>query len=238
MREHLPNRAVSKSEMLTAYAYVLFQPLLELNADTIVKRVRDAYAHCGSYSDTGSSTTVYQGEDGLVTHSEARFRTTFSRPGNLNFVFEERSGPFQRLSRYVLSAKNKVDSSTLTAMTIDEDGSIERNVPISLAVAGLTGVTASASRKVPRMLLPRWISGQDLLDSDDLTFSGLSSLNGSPSLILESKSKGARYWIDAERYLVLQTIEKATVTQKESSANLQFTHTIRYNPRIRPHARS
>jgi len=123
-------------------------------AKDIIIQMASVYKNCKSYSDTGLVKTVFFMENAKSFITEKPFSTAFVRLGKFRFEYTSKFSPKSKSYRYIIWAKGKN-----VRTWWDAKPGIKKQVSLSMAIAGATGVSGGSSHTVPVLLMPK-IGGQ------------------------------------------------------------------------------
>ena len=183
-------------------------------ATALIQRMTEAYGALKSYADTGTHESIHDGE----VLSTAKFSTHYRAPDNLRFEYvDSLNGWFN--TTYVLSKQGdsvRVESSIGGFPDIGND--------LSLAIAGLYGVTSATSGNIPEFLLR--VGNGKLVHLVDLTIqSEAKADDGTLCLRLHGKDFGSHQrtiWIGKDDLLIRKI---------EAVENAENRQTTTYSPR-------
>ena len=106
-----------------------------------------------------------------------------------------------------------------------------RDLSLSLAIAGATGVSGGAAHLIPALLLPEAIAGSTLTVARDPKLAGEETLDGVSCLKVEFRGIGERdssAWLEKDTLLLRRLVEETTVQGS------RVTTTTNYVPSLNP----
>jgi hypothetical protein len=173
----------------------------------ILERVRDTYASCASYRDTGDVVTVFIHEQ---QHPHRRttstpFSTRFARPDRFRFEFRNRDiGPEEDWQRYLIVAGAGVVRRWWSIKPEEQHPETLAN-----ALGGAAGVSGGSSHTVPCLLMPE-LNRRVVERVTESRYEGEEPIDGRPCHRIFCRfDRGGEetWWIDAESLLLRRILE-------------------------------
>jgi len=188
--------------------------------------VAKAYASCSSYRDTGVAVTLL----GSMTMTTA-FKTAFVRPDRFRFEYHQRPSRLLPGSRMIVW-KERADVRVWWTV----GGKVEAKESLDLALAGATGVSSGTAHTIPRLLMPRVVSGLSLAELRGLSIVGEGNVAGDVCVRIRGqhpRSSGTWYtlWIEKGRHLI-RKLEDQEEVKGATGMKLRTTCTTIYSPEL------
>lgn len=121
----------------------------DLSPHDILRSMRETYAKCHSYQDSGCVRTTFPGSTTISGGLETKqpFMTAFVRPDRFRFEFQNTdSDPWRR---YIV-----FQSGSMACSWWDVQPGIKELDCLSRGLAGATGVSGGSARTIPAFLMP------------------------------------------------------------------------------------
>lgn len=165
---------------------------LDPSAETIISRMRQAYATCNSYQDTGVQSSTYSPSSST---DEKSFSTVFVRSEQFRFAFKDLQMSSQ--PSYIIW-RNGADILSWW----DIDPGIQTEDSLAMAIAGAYGVSLGLSGTIPSFLMPDeaglYYTIPNAQRLDDAVVDGVNCYQ----VIYTFGNDQITYWIDAKTYLI------------------------------------
>jgi outer membrane lipoprotein-sorting protein len=212
------------------------KPDTSITARDVIQRMAKTYAECKSYRDTGTVTTVFK--QPARTLSPTVFDTIFVRPSHFLFHFGEHSGDtsHDRIHYGALW----MNGSKVQSWGWRDEPKTKTYGSIDDLVATYTGVSKGAAYTVPRLLLPKEVTGSGVItDLQDVVNTGFETFDGKRCFRITGKDgngDSTTVWIDRETYLIRKIVESVDDDLKTGNAvsHLNFEETTIYKPELNP----
>ncbi len=177
-----------------------------LTAETILARMKETYAGCQTYQDTGVVTTTFIQSSGNRI-DEKPFLTAFVRPDRFRFEYKETQSSVEY--RYIIWRNGAEVQSWW-----DVSPGIKTEESLDMAIAGATGVSSGSAHIIPALLLPDEISGRQLTDITEAQRIGDTDINSISCYRIQGKFAGDPIilWIEANTFLVRRIETQHTFT--------------------------
>ena len=190
-----------------------------LTAEKIMAQVKQTYAQCKSYRDSGVVTTTFIESSGTRTVKKP-FTTAFIRPDRFRFEFREKDHSY-----IIMSKGNEVKT------WWDIQPVIQKGKSLGMAIAAATGVSGGSAHTVPNLLMAEVIGGRIIADvaetkrlddgkasgRDCYRIQGLSRDGTSPSILWIEKGSFLLRKIDEQHKF--ERFRTETVTSYEPVVN-------------------
>jgi outer membrane lipoprotein-sorting protein len=231
-------------QYLARLKVILFTPIAVLaltqqptKLQSVIGKIHDAYANCQTYRDSGSCLVEVRGIAGPVEIS-ITFKTIFKRPGKLRFEFS-RKDEKGRIVPHILLAPgewrkgqmNEVDHSyTYEGWVARQDQGPLREptkpMPLSLGIAGLTGVSSGVANTVPNWLMARDLQGYERLAAKDLELIGTEDVNKRACYVLGMRSGEIKMWFDKSSFLLVKKTETFAAIDTEMDIKVLYDPSV------------
>ena len=186
-----------------------------LTADQILSRMGDVYASCSSYRDEGRVVSSYD---------DISFATVFERPFRFRFEYTQ-SGPYQRYAIWRTASGAAQSWWTIRPAT--------QNQTMNMALATATGVSASSSYNIPRLLMPDEVEGFSFATDKwvDVAVPEEETVNGHLCYKLSGHypampTMPVTLWIDKETFLVRKIISNGATVTYSPQVNVPIEGTL------------
>ncbi|WP_080239732.1 hypothetical protein [Spirosoma rigui] len=200
-----------------------------LSGNQIFKRMIRVYAEAKTYQDQGSLQTGFYQEG--QTHPERnqvkKFATAYSRAtGQFSFWYENKNRSFFDLpDKWVIWRQDHVVHQWWSMHE-----SLTQKQPLADALGALTGVSGTASRKIPGLLLKEPIgAGWGIDDLKNVKLLGFETQGDRSCYRLSGVLRGkdrATLWIDQRTFLLIRVDEEHALGEEG------FKTSISYQPKI------
>ncbi len=225
----------------SAFAYpqhkASFAGPIDSRARSIVQLMESTYGGIRSYADTGFSSTVFARGGEITGHRETSFRTRLARPASIRFEISTPQHDGKVGFALWGDGKQRIVDKTKVFVANEFDGrdqSIQREVPLDVGIAGLTGISEGVAHVVPRMFFPR-IGGRTFSDLKDLRLVREDKLALGDCQVLKSASEGTTIWIEKSHHALLKMVVMEDLgALGHSRAHVLSTQTIAYRPEFNP----
>lgn len=204
---------------------VIAQPQSKPDAKAILDNVFKVYSRLSSYQDEG---IVIETRDEATggTIEKMPFKTSFRRP-NL-FRFEWINYTLTKLGRtHVVWFNGK------EAFTYWEPDRYEKEESLSLAVAGATGVSSGAARKVALLLIEEELGGANWKDLKEVSLAGEEVVDGVNCYHIKATfgSDPLELWIGKNDFLLRKSRKEKKINEilwitEEFRRKIQVDHSI------------
>jgi hypothetical protein len=168
-----------------------------------IQQMAATYANCRTYRDQGA---VKTSSSSSHRDDEKPFWTEFIRPDYFRFEYHDRLAPFfAKWNRNIVW----LDRGEVWDWFAFHKGK-EREKSLDLALAGATGVSGGSAHRVPRLLMPKDVTGRSLADLLDPKVDGVENIGGHPcDRITGRYAPGVEVtvWIDLDSHLIRQVLE-------------------------------
>jgi outer membrane lipoprotein-sorting protein len=175
-------------------------------AETILAQMKQTYASCETYQDTGVVTTTFIQSSGNWI-DEKPFLTAFVRPDRFRFEHKETQSSVEY--RYIIW-RNGAEVLSWWDVT----PGIKTEESLDMAIAGATGVSSGSAHTIPTLLLPNEISGRQLTDITEARRIDDAEIDSINCYRIQGKYAGdpITIWIEAKTFLVRRIETQHTFT--------------------------
>ena len=162
------------------------------SAETIINRMREAYANCTNYQDTGVRSVTYTQNSINTSTDQLSFSTAFVRSERFRFEHKDLLIPSQ--PSYIIW-RNGED----VLSWWDIVPGIQTQDSLSMAIAGATGVSQGLAVTIPSLLIPDQVGLYYIIpDAQRLQDAVVDGVNCYRII----DTSGSTYWIDAKTYFI------------------------------------
>jgi hypothetical protein len=168
-------------------------------AEAILIQMKDAYAQCATYQDTGVVTTTFIQSD-RTWIDEKPFSTAFIRPDRFRFEFKSQVSSID--PTYIIYVIWRNGAEVLSWWDVTPGITTEES--LDMAIAGATGVSFGSAHTIPPLLLPNEISGRLLTDITEAQRIEDAEIEGVKCFRIQGKfvDDPITIWIEANTFLL------------------------------------
>lgn len=188
-----------------------------LTAEAILRQMRQTYASCNTYQDSGVVNVTYNQNSVITSRDEISFLTAFVRPDRFRFEYKDLVPDLE--PRYIIWG----DGSEVLSWW-DINPGIRTEDSLSIAIAGATGVSEGSAATIPSLLISDQVGLYfDITESQRLDDD---SVNGFNCYRIYGMSGGdpITLWIDTKTFLI-QRIKSLHTSSPNYSYEIMTTYT-------------
>jgi outer membrane lipoprotein-sorting protein len=190
----------------------------------ILGRMAEVYKSCKSYSDSGVVKTIFFQQNGQHV-VEKPFTTVFVRPDHFRFEYSSTFRvPGAKQMRHIVWAKGKDVRSWW-----DVQPGVKKGDSLDMALAGATGVSSGSAHTIPRLLMPKEVSGWSVTELRNTKRLSDAKVDNVACYRIEGSRKDGdgepvTLWISKKTYLIHR------IDKTNKFANFRTEGTTTYKP--------
>lgn len=171
-----------------------------MTASDVLKRMAEAYATARTYEDTGTVRVVSLKEEGRRERERGMpFSTTFERPLKFRFQYQDDIVGATWIAHADGPARLRFGRRK------------EQTLPLSRAIASLTGVSSGSAHRVPRLLAPDTVNGWSTADLSEPILESSEAVEETLCHRLSGRTHGGHaetVWIGTRDFLIRRVFDR------------------------------